>query len=224
MLSVFSLLESGILLGCSYSYNIWLLYLGYIVFGVIYHTMVTVASFEVAKYISEDSYALVFGVNTFFALLTQSLLTFVVINTLLLDIRQQFFVYGSYFLILTVLYIAMGTVNIVQQYRSGAGFHVWVRNNDKSSSASDESNIEPSKSERDGSWNRHILADNSTCSSNHVHNFLIELVNAAIIIYIKQVLLSILHVLFSTRRFVVPENFIRRNLSLFYIQYTHTQY
>lgn len=48
-----------------------------------------VCSFEVAKYISEDSYGLVFGVNTFFALLTQSLLTLVVINTLMLNIRQQ---------------------------------------------------------------------------------------------------------------------------------------
>lgn len=48
-----------------------------------------VRSFEVAKYISEDSYALVFGINWFFALLTQSLLTLVVVNTLLLDIRQQ---------------------------------------------------------------------------------------------------------------------------------------
>jgi len=42
-LSIFSLLEGGILLGLSYSYNIWLLYVGYVIFGVIYHTMVTVA-------------------------------------------------------------------------------------------------------------------------------------------------------------------------------------
>jgi len=42
-LSIFSLLEGGILLGLSYSYNIWFLYLGYVIFGVIYHTMVTVA-------------------------------------------------------------------------------------------------------------------------------------------------------------------------------------
>lgn len=48
-----------------------------------------VYSFEVAKCISEDSYGLVFGINTFFALLMQSLLTLVVINTLMLNIRQQ---------------------------------------------------------------------------------------------------------------------------------------
>ncbi|XP_011875260.1 PREDICTED: thiamine transporter 2-like [Vollenhovia emeryi] len=148
-LSVFSLLEGGILVGCSYSYNIWLLYLGYVIFGVIYHTMVTVASFEVAKCISEDSYALVFGVNTFFALLTQSLLTFVVVNTLMLNIRQQFFVYGSYFLVLAVLYIVMGIINVVQHYRSGAGLHVRISSNDKSSSVNDVSNVESSKSKRD---------------------------------------------------------------------------
>ncbi|KAG5324338.1 S19A3 protein, partial [Acromyrmex heyeri] len=135
-LSVFSLLEGGMLLGFSYSYNIWFLYFGYITFGVIYHTMVTVASFEVAKYISEDSYGLVFGINTFFALLTQSLLTLVVVNILTLNIRQQFFVYGSYFLILTVIYIVMGIINIVQHYRSGAKFHVWISDDDKSLSTS----------------------------------------------------------------------------------------
>jgi len=43
MLTVFSLLEGVILVAASYSYNIWFLYAGYIIFGVIYHTMVTVA-------------------------------------------------------------------------------------------------------------------------------------------------------------------------------------
>jgi len=43
----------------------------------------------------------------------------------------------------------MGIVNIVQYYRSGASFHMWVKNDDKS--ASNASNIEPSKSEHDGS-------------------------------------------------------------------------
>lgn len=131
-----------------------------------------IRSFEVAKYISEDSYGLVFGVNTFFALVTQSLLTLVVVNKLMLNIRQQvrqcaknasrtvldvssnnrelfafqFFVYGSYFLVLTVVYIVMGVANVVQHYRSGKDFHVWVSGDDKSAS-----NIEPSKPEHDGS-------------------------------------------------------------------------
>ncbi|XP_025994417.1 thiamine transporter 2 [Solenopsis invicta] len=111
---VFALLEGSILLASSYSYNIWFLYAGYIIFGIIYHTMVTVASFEVAKCISEDSHGLIFGVNIFFALLMQSLLTFVVINTIMLDIRQQFYVYGGYFMILAVTYFILSIINILR--------------------------------------------------------------------------------------------------------------
>jgi len=116
--SLFAFLEGCILLASSYSYNIWLLYAGYIVFGVIYHTMVTVASFEVAKCISEDSHGLIFGVNIFLALLMQSLLTLVVVNTLTLDIRQQFYIYGGYFMLLAILYIALGIINILRYRRS----------------------------------------------------------------------------------------------------------
>nr|XP_012222669.1 PREDICTED: thiamine transporter 2-like [Linepithema humile] len=148
MLSVFSLLEGVILLASSYSHNIWLLYAAYVTFGVIYHTMVTVASFEVAKCISEDSYGLIFGVNTFFALLAQSLLTLVVVNTLLLDIRQQFFVYGGYFVILAVVYVIMGIINIVQHRRSDKNFHLWINDDNKSSAAQNTSDITSFKSEQ----------------------------------------------------------------------------
>lgn len=54
-----------------------------------HQSFVSSFSFEVAKDISEDSYGLIFGVNTFIALLAQSLLTFIVVNELMLDIRQQ---------------------------------------------------------------------------------------------------------------------------------------
>lgn len=42
-LSVFSFLEGVILVTASYNDNIWYLYGSYIIFGVIYHTMATVA-------------------------------------------------------------------------------------------------------------------------------------------------------------------------------------
>ncbi|XP_077271318.1 thiamine transporter 1-like isoform X2 [Temnothorax americanus] len=112
--SVFAFLEGSILLASSYSYNIWLLYAGYIIFGVIYHTMVTVASFEVAKCISEDSHGLIFGVNIFLALLMQSLLTFIVVNTIMLDIRQQFYVYGGYFMVLGMIFIVLSIINVLR--------------------------------------------------------------------------------------------------------------
>ncbi|XP_020287296.1 thiamine transporter 1-like [Pseudomyrmex gracilis] len=139
-LFVFSLLEGLILLLMSFSDNIWFLYAGYIIFGVIYHTMVTVASFEVAKYISEDSYGLVFGINMFLALVVQSLLTFVVINTLAMSIRPQFFVYSSYFMVLAMVYLVMGVVNVVQLHRSGESFHFWVNDNNNPSVTQNASN------------------------------------------------------------------------------------
>lgn len=47
-------------------------------------------SFEVAKHISEDSYGLIFGINTFFALALQSILTAIVVNgNLQLSLRSQ---------------------------------------------------------------------------------------------------------------------------------------
>lgn len=53
--------------------------------------MISFYSFEVAKYLSEDSYALIFGLNTFFALLLQSLLTLIVVSSkgFALDIISQ---------------------------------------------------------------------------------------------------------------------------------------
>jgi len=82
-------------------------YIGYIIFGTFYHIMATVANCEVAKNIPPDSYALVFGVNTFMSLLLQTCLT-VVVNSpigLMLGIRTQFFVYSGGCLIIGSLYI-----------------------------------------------------------------------------------------------------------------------
>ncbi|XP_027851234.2 thiamine transporter 1-like [Aphis gossypii] len=81
-------------------------YVGYIMFGTFYHIMATAANCEVAKNIPADSYALVFGVNTFMSLLLQTCLT-VVVNSpigLMLDIRTQFYVYSGGCLIVGALF------------------------------------------------------------------------------------------------------------------------
>lgn len=46
-------------------------------------------SSEVAKHVNQDSYGLIFGFTTFVALVLQSILTIIVINTLKLPIRMQ---------------------------------------------------------------------------------------------------------------------------------------
>ncbi|CAG2055897.1 unnamed protein product [Timema podura] len=57
---------------------------------------------EVARNISEDSYGLIFGVNTLLTLLVQTLITLVVVSStgLALGPRQQYMVYGGYFVVL----------------------------------------------------------------------------------------------------------------------------
>ncbi|KAK2581194.1 hypothetical protein KPH14_007996 [Odynerus spinipes] len=136
MLTIFSLLEGGLIILCSYNYNIWVLYGAYIIFGVIYHTMVTVASFEVAKYISEDSYGLIFGTNIFFALLFQSLLTLIVINgNLASDIRSQFFVYGFYYVILAVIFLVIAIFSCTIHCKSGDNYQIWLKNNNSRTTA-----------------------------------------------------------------------------------------
>lgn len=128
MLAIFSFIEGGLIILCSYNYNIWVLYAAYIIFGVIYHTMVTVASFEVAKYISEDSYGLIFGTNIFFALLLQSLLTLIVINgNLAPDIRMQFFVYGCYYVVLAVIFMIIAIVTVSKHVKNGDTFEIWLK-------------------------------------------------------------------------------------------------
>ncbi|XP_012148490.2 thiamine transporter 2 [Megachile rotundata] len=142
VVSFMSLVEGILLLISSYSYNIWLLYGVYILFGIIYHTMATVASFEVAKCISEDSYGLIFGVNTFISLLLQTILTVIVVNgNLNLDLRSQYFVYGGYFIVIAILYTMIGIFNIVQHCKSGTKFKILLNNNSTTEEVQTEEEI-----------------------------------------------------------------------------------
>ncbi|KAF0763928.1 Uncharacterized protein FWK35_00010399 [Aphis craccivora] len=77
---------------------------------------------EVAKNIPADSYALVFGVNTFMSLLLQTCLTIVVNSPvgLMLDIRTQFYVYSGGCLIVGALFTVRAlcsTYNTMRRHR-----------------------------------------------------------------------------------------------------------
>lgn len=72
-------------------------------------------SAEIAKHLADDSYGLIFGINTFIALILQSILTaFVVTDVagLNLNIFQQFTVYAIYFAILGCTYLIMFALNL----------------------------------------------------------------------------------------------------------------
>ncbi|XP_055536529.1 reduced folate transporter-like isoform X3 [Wyeomyia smithii] len=119
ILTLCSALQGGLILYSGFSTNIWAAYVVYILFGVLYMFMITMASATVAKYLEEDSFGLIFGINTFIALAFQSILTVVVISEsgLMLSPRDQFKVYGGYFLALALVYFIPASISSVRYCR-----------------------------------------------------------------------------------------------------------
>lgn len=73
-----------------------------------------------AKNLIEDSFALIFGINTLLALVFQTIMTIVVIADagLGLDPRGQFTVFGSYFLVLAIIYGIVATISFAYSRRN----------------------------------------------------------------------------------------------------------
>ncbi|KAM6893954.1 thiamine transporter 1 [Xenentodon cancila] len=105
-LCIFSLLLAACVFAMDLLKNIWVCYGSYVVFRITYMLLITVATFQIAASLNMQRYALVFGVNTFGALLLQSLLTVVVVDSagLGLDIFTQFIIYGAYFTVISVIF------------------------------------------------------------------------------------------------------------------------
>lgn len=105
-----SLLQGFIMLISSQASYVMVSYACYVVFGALYHLTITIASSEIAKHIDEDSYGLIFGINTFVALICQTILTLVVVTSggFALPPRQQYFVYGLYHIFIAAIYIVIG--------------------------------------------------------------------------------------------------------------------
>lgn len=100
--------------------NIWICYSAYVLFRATYMLLITVATFQIAASLSMQRYALVFGVDTFVALLLQSLLTVVVVDSagLGLDVGTQFFIYGGYFAVIAMVFLIAGLCKLASRRRS----------------------------------------------------------------------------------------------------------
>lgn len=107
IMTVCSLVEGTAIVFSSITNEIWVAYAMYISFGIIYMFMITLASATVAKNLADDSFALIFGINTLFALVIQTVLTVVVISEtgFGLSTRHQFSVFGGYFVVLAVIFL-----------------------------------------------------------------------------------------------------------------------
>uniref|UniRef100_G3UCB2 Thiamine transporter 1 n=1 Tax=Loxodonta africana TaxID=9785 RepID=G3UCB2_LOXAF len=106
-LSLFSLLIAAAVYIMDTAGNIWVCYAAYVVFRIIYMLLITIATFQIAANLSMERYALVFGVNTFIALVLQTLLTLIVVDAsgLGLEITTQFLIYAGYFALIAVVFL-----------------------------------------------------------------------------------------------------------------------
>ncbi|KAL9917450.1 thiamine transporter 1-like isoform 2-T2 [Glossina fuscipes fuscipes] len=88
---------------------------GFVVFGALYAFTITVASAEVARHLEEDSFGLVFGINTLLALIFQTIITVVVISDtgFALTVKGQYTVYAFYFIIIGVVYFLCALWNLL---------------------------------------------------------------------------------------------------------------
>lgn len=139
-LAVISLLDALVLYFMATTTDIWVAYLGYLLFRALYQMMITVASFEVARNIGQDSYGLVFGFNMFLALAFQSALTSTVADSIgfALEPRDQFLVYAGYFLLVGLLFLV---TSLVEGWRNGINRYreegVWIRRTARAGSCID---------------------------------------------------------------------------------------
>lgn len=113
ILTIFSILEGCCLLLCSWATHRLVAYTGYLLFMILYSFLITIASAEVAKNLKDDSYGLIFGINTLVALIMQSILTVVCISEIgfQLTIIEQYTVYSFYHMFLGGIYFIVVLLN-----------------------------------------------------------------------------------------------------------------
>lgn len=94
--------------------NIWVCYVGFVIFKCLYMLLITIAMYQLAADLSMERYALVFGVNNFGALALQTVLTAIVVDKggLGLSIIPQFTIYASYFSVISVVFLIRGIFSV----------------------------------------------------------------------------------------------------------------
>ncbi|XP_055523376.1 thiamine transporter 1-like [Wyeomyia smithii] len=114
-LAVIAALEGAGLLVATVTSSLLVSYIGYTIFGILHSFAITLVSSEIAKHICDDSFALIFGINTLVGLVSQTLVTIAVVDSdgwLALDVRGQFTVYGFAFVAIGLLYVGFLLVEL----------------------------------------------------------------------------------------------------------------
>ncbi|XP_073346413.1 thiamine transporter 1 [Pagrus major] len=129
----FSGLGSAALFLMTFTGNIWVCYIGYVVFKCLYMLLITIAMYQIAADLTMERYALVFGANNFGALVLQTIITSVVVDsrglglgiipqvskafpcpliTEIVCLFLQFTIYASYFSFIAVVFSLRGLFTI----------------------------------------------------------------------------------------------------------------
>nr|XP_035139066.2 reduced folate transporter isoform X2 [Callithrix jacchus]XP_035139067.2 reduced folate transporter isoform X2 [Callithrix jacchus]XP_035139069.2 reduced folate transporter isoform X2 [Callithrix jacchus]XP_035139070.2 reduced folate transporter isoform X2 [Callithrix jacchus] len=113
--------QAGLVFLLSYTRHIWLCYAAFVLFRGSYQFLVPIATFQIAASLSKELCALVFGVNTFFATIVKTIITFIVsdIRGLGLPVRQQFQLYSVYFLLLSIIYFLGAALDGLRHCQQG---------------------------------------------------------------------------------------------------------
>nr|XP_002131058.1 thiamine transporter 1-like isoform X2 [Ciona intestinalis] len=109
-LGLCSLCKCGLLLLMYWTTDIWLCYAAFVGFIVLYNFVITITQFQLAVGLNTQRFALVFGVNTFTAVLLNTVLTVILIDKagFGLDVNTQFIIYSGYFAIIAVIFLLHG--------------------------------------------------------------------------------------------------------------------
>ncbi|KAM9359131.1 uncharacterized protein ABDE67_002282 [Symphorus nematophorus] len=116
-LGLFSAVATGAVFLMALTSSIWACYAGYVIFKSCYMFLITITTFQIAANLSMECYALTFGINTFVALSLQTIITFIFVDeaVLGLDIVTQFIIYGSYYAVISVLFLIRGTYTALEE-------------------------------------------------------------------------------------------------------------
>ncbi|XP_028275819.1 solute carrier family 19 member 3b [Parambassis ranga] len=127
-LGLFSAVGTGAVFLMAFTSSIWACYAGYVVFKSCYMLLITITTFQIAANLSMECYALTFGINTFVALSLQTIITATVVDetALGLDIVTQFIIYGSYYGVISLLFLIRGTYTACVRHRCSEASSVVV--------------------------------------------------------------------------------------------------
>ncbi|XP_017012794.2 thiamine transporter 2 [Drosophila takahashii] len=106
-ISICSAILGALIIYAAKTQEIWVAYVNYVLFCAVFFFIITVAGAVVAENLVEDSFGLVFGINTLVGLILQTILTISVVEKVgfALNPRDQYVVYGSYFIVLGGIYV-----------------------------------------------------------------------------------------------------------------------